>query len=132
MFKRIDKLLCKISKRYKFHRICKAIGIKPFKWQKEYALGKILELPRGGRGCGKTLAVMLKLLLQKTFDSEEFRWILNQDPDFLPNIARRTMWYKNEYRRLSNICNDAGIPVVMIPKDGYSVYFSAVDEFHRK
>lgn len=131
MFKRINKLLCLISKRYKFHRICKVIGIKPFKWQKEFALGKILTLPKGGRGCGKTMAVMLKLLLQNTCDPENFGWILNKDPDFLPNYARRTMWYKDEYRRLSNICNEAGIPVVMIPKAGYSVYFSAVDELHR-
>lgn len=132
MFKRINRRLCLISKRYKFHRICKAIGIKPYKWQKEYALGKILTLPMGGRGCGKTLAVMLKLLMQNNCDSEHLGWILNEDPDFLPNYSSRAKWYKNEYRKLSKICNEAGIPVVMIPKDGYSASFVAVDELHRK
>ena len=133
MLKRIDKWLCLHSKKYKLWRISKAIGIKPYGWQRDFALGKTNSLGgHGGRGCGKTFSIMLRLLLLKPDADDVFmRYILGLDPDFVTSIARRTMWYKQEYRKLSTICDNAGIPVVMLAKHGYSIAFSAIDEVHK-
>lgn len=131
--KRIDKWLCLHSKKYKLWRISKALGMKPYEWQLDFILGKTNSFGRnGGRGCGKTMAVIFRLLLLKPDADDAFmRYTLGLDPDFVTSIARGSMWYKNEYQKLSTICDNAGIPVVMLPKDGYSIKFSAIDEVHK-
>ena len=133
LIKRIDKWLCLHSKQYKLWRISKALGIKPYEWQRAFALGKTDSFGGNtGRACGKTMAIMLRLLLLPPDADDAFmRFILGLDPDFVTSIARRTMWYRNEYRKYSNICDNAGIPVVMLAKDGYSTVFAAIDEVHK-
>lgn len=133
LIKRIDKWLCLHSKQYKLWRISKALGFKPYGWQRAFALGKTDSLGANtGRGCGKTVAIMFRLLLLKPDAEDAFmRYILGLDPDYITSFARRTMWYKNEYRKFSSICDNAGIPVVMLAKDGYSTVFSVIDEVHK-
>lgn len=130
MIKRIDKWLCLHSKQYKLWRISKALGIKPYEWQRAFALGKTDSLGTTRRGGGKTMATMLRLLLLPPDADDAFmRFILGLDPDYVTSIARRTMWYRNEYRKYSNICDNAGIPVVMLAKDGLRTNFAFVDEW---
>lgn len=132
MIQRIDKWLCLHSKRYKLWRISKALGIKPYEWQRAFALGKTDSLGHTGRACGKTLAIMFRLLLLPPDADDTFmRYILGLDPDFITFNVRRNAWYKNEYRKVSTICDNAGIPVVMLAKDGYSTVFTAIDEVHK-
>ena len=132
LIKKFDRWLCLHSKKYKLWRISKALGIKPYEWQRAFALGKADCFGGNtGRGCGKTFAIMLRLLLLPPDADDAFmRYILGLDPDYIMSIARRTMWYRNEYRKYSTICDNAGIPVVMLTKDGYSTVFSAIDEIH--
>lgn len=130
--KRIDKWICLHSKQYKLWRVSKALGVKPYKWQRAFALGKTDSLGHTGRACGKTMAIMFRLLLLPPDADDAFmRFILGLDPDYKMSVARRMMWYRNEYRKLSTICDNAGIPVVMLAKDGYSTVFSAIDEVHK-
>lgn len=108
----------KIFPRFKFRRICKALEIKPYKWQKDFALGVMnrLQYPEG-RATGKTMAVMLRLLMLdpiKAYESLDYLEILRNDPDFKTNIRCRLMWYEGEYRQLSNLCCIKGIPVPMM------------------
>lgn len=133
LIKKIDRWLCLHSKRYKLFRISKALGIKPYKWQRAFALGKTDSLGgNSGRGCGKTFSIMLRLLLLKPDADDAFmRYILGLDPDFIMSIARRTAWYKNEYRKLSTICDNAGIPVVILPEGGLRTNFTMIDEVHK-
>ena len=131
LIKKIDRWFCLHSKKYKLWRVSKALGIKPYEWQRAFALGKTDSFGVTGRQCGKTLAIMFRLLLLKPDADDAFmRYILGLDPDFVTSIARRTIWYREEYRKLSTICDNAGIPVVMIPKAGYRTAFAAVDELH--
>lgn len=132
MMKKIDRWFCLHSKKYKLWRISKALGIKPYKWQRAFALGKTDSLGVTSRGGGKTFAVMLRLLLLKPDADDEFmRFILGLDPDYVTSIARRTMWYREEYRKYSTICDNAGIPVVMLPKGGLRTNFAFIDEWDR-
>lgn len=119
MMKRLNTLLCKISPRYKFYRICRTIGIEPYGWQREFALDGYLdgcyntEFP-SGRQTGKTTAVMLRLLMAYPDDSCEVRRILSCDPDWRPYDRFRVRWYDSQYYRLSHACFHQGIPVVLL------------------
>lgn len=108
--KTLKALLCHWFPRYKLWLICRAIGIKPMDYQKKFALGKPCPFPVGRRS-GKTMAVMLRLLMLAPDDVTR-RWqILLHDGDFQVNDARRYRWYVGEYRRLAAKCFVAGIPV---------------------
>lgn len=90
-----------ILKRYRLWKICKVIGIKPFRWQRDFALGRtdILNAPEG-RATGKTTAVMLRLLLTCESDVSQIIRILKADPDFILFDRVRTAWYHYEYMKL--------------------------------
>lgn len=131
LIKKIDRWLCLHSKKYKLWRISKALGIKPYGWQRAFALGESDRFGGyNGRGTGKTFAIMLRLLLLPPDADDAFmRYILGLDPDYekIP-ISRRTAWYRNEYRKLSTICDSAGIPVGVLAKDGLRTNFAFIDE----
>lgn len=133
LIKKIDRWFCLHSKKYKLWRISKALAIKPYEWQRAFILGKTDSFAaNGGRATGKTMAIMLRLLLlQPDADDAFMRYILGLDPDFVTSIARRTMWYRNEYRKLSTICDNSGIPVVMLANDGLRTRFTFVDEWDK-
>lgn len=83
--------------RWRLWRVCKKLGIKPYKWQKEYALGKSKYLA-GGRRSGKTLAVMLWMLIREVQTPVDVARFVYKDPD---NTDRqRCLWWGREYARL--------------------------------
>ena len=104
-----------IYKRYRLRKICKAIGINPYRWQKDYALGKTdtLNAPEG-RATGKTTAVMLRLLLTCEMDVGRIINILKADPDFILFDRVRTRWYHCAFEKLVWTCAYAHIPVRQI------------------
>ena len=99
-------------RRYRLWRICKAIGIKPYAWQCAYALGLVdgLEYP-AGRRTGKTMAVMLRLLMGIDPCEHGMQQVLNNDPDWNGRDPHRRRWYTYEYRRLYWYCVQAGVSV---------------------
>ena len=108
--KTLKALLCHWFPRYKLRLICRAINIQPKDWQRQFALYGKAVFP-AGRRTGKTMAVMLRLLMLAPNDVTQ-RWrILLHDEDFQLNDARRYRWYEGEYRRLAAKCFVAGIPV---------------------
>lgn len=110
IIKRIDAVLCNYIPKYKLWRVSRAIGCKPYQWQRDYALGKTNHFGGGlGRATGKTMAVMLRILMMDVPDVkfEMFR----QDPDWILNERYRVQWYLYEYRRLSRKCAEANIRV---------------------
>lgn len=109
--------LHRIFPHFKLWRICKALEIKPRPWQRDFALGKIDALPPEilySRATGKTLAVMLRLLMVHPFEPFDRNGILTTDPDYVPTDYRRRGWYEIQYRRLAMICYKANIPVNMM------------------
>lgn len=110
---KLKAFLCKVSRRYKLRRICKAIGIKPYGWQRKFALGETAQLNAPpGRAVDKTMAVMLRLLLLEPEPHEPrplASWVFSLDPDWTPSDHRRCNWYYGEYLRLWHICYDAEI-----------------------
>ena len=125
----IDHYLLKRSPRYRLWRICRAIGIKPHKWQKEFALAPVVHLiPDRGRCTGKTMAVMLRLLVHPTSSAFILATTLCADPDYYPHRHR---WYLWEYKRLRDMCDAKGIYNADTLTDGYRIWFSAVDDTNR-
>ena len=113
IFKMIDYYMLRHWPRYRLFRICNAIGITPYKWQKRYALNRAEYMP-DGRASGKTTAVMLRILMIPNNNIHAWAragMYLLYDPDWQEDRLR---WYSGEYRRLRNMCLDAGIPVLRV------------------
>ena len=99
-------------KRYRLRKICEALDIVPYPWQRDFALGKTDHINQmQGRATGKTLAVMLRLLMVFPGDSCDPLSVLFKDPDFTTMQWRILAWYGNEHNRLAHKCKEAGIPV---------------------
>ncbi len=71
------------------------------------------------RSCGKTMAVMLHILMVDRDPSKQGGWAimeagirLNRDPDWK---REHLDWYSRKYWRLKNKCFNAGIPVAVAP-----------------
>jgi len=115
MFRKLQLIFYKlhyIFPRFKFWRICRVLGIKPYKWQRDFALGVVayLQYPPG-RATGKTTAVMLRLLMMQPYKFYYIQQTLANDPDFSTCDRRRVYWYDGEYKRLAHKCAKAHIPV---------------------
>lgn len=107
--------LHRIFPRFKFWRICKALGITPHPWQKAFALGKTKRFPREAtrfRATGKTTAVMLRLLMVHPGQSFDILKILRADPDFDTSNRMRLGFYDSTYRRMAWRCYEAHIPII--------------------
>lgn len=108
--------LCRHCPRYKLWRICRAIGIKAYPWQRDFALRKRVPINElfGGRGNGKTMAVMLRLLMANPDSKTDSGWWYEicYDADFDSSDTRRVRWYADEYKRFARQCADQGIPVI--------------------
>lgn len=129
IFKTIDRWLLRRWPRYRLWRICKAICIKPYKWQKEFALAPVVHLvPDRGRCTGKTTSVMLRLLVHPPSSALILATTLCADPDYFPHRHR---WYSWEYKRLRAMCAAKGIDNADISTDGKRIWFSAVDYTNR-
>lgn len=101
--------------RFKLWRICRALKIKPYIWQRDFALGKMETLIYPlGRATGKTTAVMLRLLMEHPFSNDKNTLkIMSNDPDYCWANRHMLNWYHAEYRRISHRCYEAHIPVRM-------------------
>lgn len=100
-------------KRYRLRKICEALDIVPYPWQRDFALDKIdiIPAPMSYRRSGKTMAVMLRLLMVRPGELHNILGTLRKDPDFTNKQLRRLSIYSDEYMHLASKCVDAGIPV---------------------
>ena len=121
MLKIIDNWLLRHWPRYRLWRICKATNIKPYKWQKMFALGQLDYLPPEVRkqwGSGKTTAIFLRILMIPKNNAAawaEAGRLVELDPSCLhPNFSKVLRIYSMEYRRLRDLCLAAGIPVLQV------------------
>ena len=84
--------------RWRLWRVCKKLGIRPYKWQKDYALGKSNALMYGRRS-GKTTAIMLWALIRKVQPSRDVAGCIYKDPDNISLCVSN--WWVKEYARLA-------------------------------
>lgn len=100
-------------KRYRLRKICEALDIVPYPWQRDFALDKIdiIPAPIAYRRTGKTMAVMLRLLMLRPGELHDILGTLRKDRDFTNQNLRRLSIYADEYNRLAGKCLSAGIPV---------------------
>lgn len=84
--------------RWRLWWVCKKLGIRPYKWQKDYALGKITST-LGGRRSGKTTAVMLWALIRKVRKLKDITNCAYKDPDTRNHHIR--IWWENEYMHMA-------------------------------
>lgn len=99
-------------KRYRLRKICEALDIVPYTWQASFALGKIDALPCSScvRACGRTMAVMLRLLMAMPGEPFDILGTLRKDPDFTNEKIMVLNMYNEEYDRLLEKCKRVGIP----------------------
>lgn len=113
------RLYLKIIRRFRLWRICRRLGIKPFPWQKSFALLQTdrLDAPKG-RGTEKTMAVMLRLLVltPERPSEHEVQFTLYSDHDYYPYSDKRARWYVNEYINMCIKCRvSPDLYVFMVP-----------------
>ena len=91
----------KICAIFRLWRICRKLKIKPYSWQKDFALGvtNILEY-YPTRQSGRTTAIMLRLLLLDKPDLGEAACILACDWDWNPKSDHLVGWYDYEYTKM--------------------------------
>lgn len=108
-------------KRWRLRKICKALDIVPYPWQRDFAMGKADKIPgiMVYRGNGKTMAIMLRLLMLMPGEVHDILGTLRKDPDFTNEEFRRLRYYDEEYSRLADKCRNAGIPVNMLALHRY-------------
>ena len=110
----IRVLIDGIRRRRRLRCICEAIDIRPYRWQRDFALGRIgCDAFPKGRSNGKTTAVLLRILMLPPNASEvAVRTVLARDPDWMPSEYIRCRWYAYEYIRLRAMCMERGIETV--------------------
>ena len=103
---KIEDYFQKILLRLRLRRICNELKIKPYPWQRDFAVGVtgVLEyFP--ARQSGRTTAVMLRLLLMDMPDHDEAARILACDPEWNPRNVERVVWYAQTYGELYSSCH---------------------------
>lgn len=100
-------------KRYRLRKICQALDIVPYPFQRDFAMGKKSVIPWNSciRADGKTMAVMLRLLMAMPGEPCDVLETLRKDPNFTNERMVVLNVYTDEYNRLAHKCNAAGVPV---------------------
>ena len=110
MRNRIRRLWAK----WRLHKICKALGIKPFPEAVAYVLYGDGIIFRGGRCNGKTMTLILDELVYKRVPEAvmtcDFNCRFCRDPDRM-RMQLSERWYLNELKRAVILCERAGIDV---------------------
>lgn len=110
-------------RRRRLRRICKALDIIPYPWQAEFALADSPgQLPRMGRRTGKTMAVILRVLVQPPSNSKDTPSFMTLDPGAGISLNAQHCIY-DSYRHAHAICvkaraipNRPPLPLRTIPR----------------
>lgn len=93
------KLFIAIGLRWRLWRVCRKLGIKPYKFQRQFALTGRCKWPEGRRQ-GKTMAVMLYGLIRDINVEQDMHVLSQFDPDVIGYPAIRRNVFVREYYRL--------------------------------
>jgi len=107
---RLSGVFRRIYYKRRLKKICKVLEITPYGWQEEFVLkDSPIRMP-GGRCVGKTMAVVLRVLVRGWIkDPYEYPvQCLALDPDACIDRYRLDATYM-EYRRCYERCNAAGL-----------------------
>lgn len=110
--KQIKTLLCRLFPRYKLHCILRALVLDARPWQINFALGRSNLVPVG-RCNGKTVAIMLRALMQDPRKTPSLERVICLDPDYEPDQLARVFFFRQTYDTYCRLCTQAGIPVPM-------------------
>lgn len=114
---KIKELINKIKRYIRYLRICNALKIKLFPWQKDFVLNnKPIPKYYMGRGTGKTITVLIKLMLDtdyRTTKSEAIR-VLMSDTDYVVTNRNKAGQYQNMYNDMRDKCLKKGIKISKI------------------
>lgn len=121
--KRILEAIQRWLHRRRLRRVCKALGIIPYPWQARFALAKNPgQLPNTGRRTGKTMAVILRVLVQPPPSGKNAPSFIAHDPDADMSLAVQHCIY-DDYRSAHAICvkahaipNRPPLPLRTIPR----------------
>lgn len=115
--KEIKELINKIKRYIRYLRICNALGIKLSPWQKNFVLNnKPIPYYANGRATGKTLVVLIKLMLDTDYHTtkpEAIRTLMN-DRDFVLTNKGLVVTYQKMYDDMRDKCLKKGIKVSKI------------------
>lgn len=89
--------------RWRLWKVCRKLGIKPYDFQREFALTGRCKYPRG-RCNGKTMAVMLYGLIRYVNWETGAQVLAHYDPDACLSHMRRDVFVR-EYMRLCEKVN---------------------------
>ena len=84
--------------RWRLWSVCRRLKIRPYRWQREYALGKSYKLMTE-KGCGKSTAVMLYGLIHKVITPNAIAYMVLWDP-YARRDNRAARWSVAEYLTL--------------------------------
>ena len=107
----------RMHKGIRLWKICRAAKIKPYPFQKDFALGKTDTLPVCGRCTGKTTAVILQALVENPLDAKQLYQIFQKDPDAPQGPCgyfERYLWMYHEWRKWTYLCMDQNIDISAI------------------
>lgn len=93
------KLIENIKLRWRLWKVCRKLGIKPYKFQKQFALTGRCVCPRDRRQ-GKTMAVMLYGLIRDITALRDIYVLAQFDPDVGGYNMYRRDAFIHEYREL--------------------------------
>lgn len=85
--------------RWRLWRVCRRLKIRPYRWQRDYALGKSHKLMTE-KGCGKSTAVMLFGLIHNVTTSMGIAFLARLDPDVGCDL-KMGRWFANEYIKMA-------------------------------
>lgn len=94
----MNKLIRGIVLRWRLWKVCRKLNIKPYKFQRQYALTGYCKWPVGRRN-GKTLAVALWGLIRDVVKPKDVYALARRDPDMWATAVMRDV-FSREYRKL--------------------------------
>lgn len=103
----ISRIYNQIKFRVRLRRVCRALKIKPYEWQKRFAIDGEAVFSQGRRS-GKTMAVIFRALVQQPKDAKQLYDIMRCDPDFHKGRWIQMVEYE-DFRHYYEKCVRAGI-----------------------
>lgn len=115
---KIKEYINKIKRYIRYLRICNALKVWLIPWQRDFVLNNEPFPPyvNEGRGNGKTITVLIKLMLDtdcRTTKPDVVK-ILFEDKDFVVTNKMKTKCYQDMYNEMREKCLKKGIKVSKI------------------
>lgn len=94
----VKRLIVGIVLRWRLWKVCRKLNIRPYKFQRQYALHGHCKWPDGRRN-GKTMAIALWGLIRNVVKPKDVYALARRDPDMWATKVMRDV-FAHEYRQL--------------------------------